>query len=138
MRVVDGVPVFPDVSRDETRPARTAKTESAKAVSDTSGDFFVKPFSVNVRDGLNDGLLNNGIYFEDQSTVGGETPTEDKFVYQIGPGKAYIGGYVVETVSSRLLDVEKPRDTDTCTKETVQYTAGNLSLIHISEPTRPY
>jgi len=137
MRVVDGIPIFPDVNRDETKPALTAKTESAKAVSDTSGDFFVKPFSVNVRDGLNDGLLNNGIYFEDQSTVGGETPTEDKFVYQIGPGKAYIGGYVVETVSSRLLDVEKPRDTDTCTKETVQYTAGNLVVLNNTYGTPP-
>ena len=137
MRVVEGIPQFSDVTSDQTKVINTAKTETSKAISDVSGDFFVKPFSVNVRDSLNDGLLNNGLYFSDQLTVSGNTPTEDKIVYQIGPGKAYVGGRVVETTSARLLDASKPRESDTCTKEVVPYNAGTLFVLNNTYGSAP-
>lgn len=130
MKVVDGIPLFSDSTSDKSDVINTAKTETSRAISDISGDFFVKSFDVYVRDSLNDGLLNNGIFFEDQSTVAGNTPTEDKIVYQIGPGKAYINGFVVETTSARILDASKPRSSDTCTKEVVSYNAGTLYVLN--------
>jgi hypothetical protein len=131
MRVVNGIPQFPRANVSEIKPVLAAKTESAKVISDVSGDFFVKPFTVYVRDSLNDGVLNNGVYFSNQTTVSGNTPSEDKLVYQIGPGKAYIGGYTVETTSARLLDAPKPRTSlDTCTKEVISYNAGTLFILN--------
>ena len=132
MRVNNGFPTFPNEG-DKTEQARiynVARSESAKALSDISGDFFVKPFSVFARDSLNDRVLSDGIYFEDQSTVSGNTPSEDKLVYQIGPGKAYVNGYVVETTSTRLLDVDKPRSSDTCSSELIDYNAGLLFIVN--------
>jgi hypothetical protein len=130
MRVVDGIPQFPRTNISEIKPVLAAKTESAKVIADVSGDFFVKPFTVYVRDSLNDGILNNGVYFSNQTTVSGNTPSEDKIVYQIGPGKAYIGGYTVETISARLLDAPKPRTSDTCKKEVISYNAGTLFVLN--------
>jgi hypothetical protein len=130
MRVTNGIPQFPNVNITDIRPLIAAKTESAKAISDVSGDFFVKPFTVYVRDSLNDGVLSNGIYFDTQTTVSGNTPSEDKFVYQIGPGKAYIGGYSVETTSARLLDASKPRSTNGPNCEVVPYNSGTLFVLN--------
>lgn len=131
MRVVDGVPQFPNPNKNDLKPTIAAKTESAKVISDVSGDFFVKPFTVYVRDSLNDGVLSNGVYFSNQTTVSGNTPSEDRIVYQIGPGKAYIGGYCVETTSARLLDASKPRSSSgECTKEVLSYNAGTLFVLN--------
>ena len=132
MRVNNGFPTFPNEG-DNTEQARiysVAKNESAKALFDISGDFFVKPFSVFARESVNDRVLTDGIYFENQSTVSGNSPTEDKLVYQIGPGKAYVNGYVVETTSTRLLDVDKPRSSDTCSEELINYNAGLLFVVN--------
>jgi hypothetical protein len=130
MRVVDGIPLFSDSDNDQVRNIITAKTEASRAISETSGDFFIKSFSVNVKDSLNDCFLNDGVFFETQSTVSGNTPSEDKIVYQIGPGKAYVDGFAVETTSSRLLDADKPRASDDCTKEIIPFNAGTLYVLN--------
>ena len=130
MRVVDGIPLFPDNNTEDVKRINTAKTEASKAISETSGDFFVKSFSLNVKDSLNDSFLNDGVFFSDQTTVAGNTPSEDRIVYQIGPGKAYIEGFPVETTTSRLIDASKPRASDTCTKEVVPFNAGSLYILN--------
>ncbi|MGA1048455.1 MAG: hypothetical protein ACO3UU_10610, partial [Minisyncoccia bacterium] len=73
---------------------------------------------------------SNGIYFEGQQTINGNTPSEDAMVYQIGPGKAYVNGYDVETISARLLDVKKPRTTKTLTNQVIPYNAGSLLVVN--------
>lgn len=42
------------------------RDELARRTAETNGDYYVKPFTLFVRDCLNDRTLNNGIYFEDQ------------------------------------------------------------------------
>jgi len=51
-------------------------------------------------------------------------------VYQIGPGKAYVNGYDVETIAPRLIDVQKPRTTETTSNQIIPYNAGTLFVVN--------
>ena len=102
------------------------RDELARRTAETNGDYYVKPFTLFVRDCLNDRVLNNGIYFEDQKTVNGNTPNEETMVYEIGPGKAYVNGYDVEIISPKLLEVPKTRSTKTIEDQSIPYNAGKL------------
>ena len=124
--VINGIPQF----LDKNPQYNIIRDYIATRTFEESGNYYVKPFSVFVRDSLNDRVLNNGLYFSDQNTVNGNTPSENKMVYEIGPGKAYVNGYDVETLSSKLLDVEKPRDTNTVKNQLIQYNAGVLAIVN--------
>ena len=87
--------------------------ELARRTYAESGDYYVTPFDLNIKESLNDGLGNRGIFNKGQFTYGGSTPSENLAIYQISPGKAFVRGYEVETVSPVLLDAEKPRTTAT-------------------------
>jgi len=107
------------------------RDELARRTADQSGDFYVKPFTLFVRESLNDKISTpTGVYFEGQTTVNGQSPTEDNVVYEIGPGKAYVNGYDVETISPKLLDVEKSRTTSTINDQVIRYNAGTLAVVN--------
>ena len=91
----------------------TIRDELARRTYDESGDYYVKPFQVTVKESLNDRSGNGGVYFEGQTTKNGNTPSSDLMVYNLSPGKAYVKGYDIEKISSTLIDVEKPRTTKT-------------------------
>jgi flagellar basal body rod protein FlgC len=124
LRVVDGELKF---TKDKSQYS-LIRDELARRTAAESGDYYVKPFTVSVRECLNDRVLNDGIYFDDQLTLSGNIPSENLMVYEIGPGKAYVSGYDVETISSSLLDVEKPRTTNTVRNQSIEYNAG-LSVV---------
>jgi hypothetical protein len=126
LRVDQGVPQF----FNKNSQYNLIRDELARRTFDESGNYFIKPFTLFVRDSLNDGVLNDGIYFKDQQTVQGNNPSEDLMVYQIGPGKAYVGGYDVETISPRLIDVPKPRTTKTVSNQVIPYNAGTLFVLN--------
>ena len=126
LRVDKGVPQF----FDSNPQYNLIRDELARRTYDESGNYFVKPFTLFVRDSLNDKVLNSGIYFKEQKTVQGNNPSEDMMVYQIGPGKAYVNGYDVETIASKLLDVPKARTTETTSKEVISYNAGTLFVLN--------
>jgi len=125
LRVINGAPQF----FDKNPQYNLIRDELARRTFDESGDYFVSPFTLFVRDSLNDRTLTKGIYFRDQQTVQGNIPSEDLMVYQIGPGKAYVNGYDVETISPRLLDVPKARSTERIS-QVVQYNAGSLVVVN--------
>jgi hypothetical protein len=106
------------------------RDELARRTFDESGNYFVRPFTVFARDTLNDKYRQFGVYTENETTASGNTPSENLLTYQIGPGKAYVGGYDVETISSKLIDVEKPRTTATLNDATVPYNAGSLVIVN--------
>ena len=64
-----------------------------------SGDFYVNPFDVSTKESLNDGVGNKGIFNSNQVTYGGSTPSDNLAIYQISPGRAFIQGYDIETIS---------------------------------------
>jgi len=126
LRVENAAPQF----FDEDPQYNLIRDELARRTYDESGDYFVKPFTVNVRDSLNDRVLNRGIYFEGQTTSEGNIPSEDSMVYQIGPGKAYVRGYDVETISPTLIDVKKARTTEKSPQINLNYNSGTLAILN--------
>ena len=90
-----------------------------------SGDYITKPFDVTVKDSLNNGMGNNGVLEEGQLTSAGSPVTEDLAVYQVSPGKAFVKGYEIETITSLNVDCPKPREVKTIENEAVFYNTGS-------------
>ncbi len=99
--------------------------ELARRTYAESGDYVVKSFSVGLRDSLNDNIDNNGVYEEGQFTQGGTLADDDLAVYQVSPGKAFVKGYEVETISSTYIDCPKPRTSKRLEGQGVAYKTGN-------------
>jgi len=107
--------------------------ELARRTYDESGNYYVKPFDIIVKESLNDGEGNRGLLEADQVTSGGSVPSDDLALYQISPGKAYVKGYEIETVGSTLLDLPKPRTTKTIDNQSIFYNTGstlNLNRVY--------
>lgn len=96
----------------------------AKRTYDESGDYSVDPYEVNIGNSLNNRLGNNGFFFENERTEQGNTPSEDLLSIKVSPGKAYVRGYDVESQGTTILDVEKPRDTQSNTSN-IFFEMGN-------------
>ena len=125
---------------------RSAYDELEKSLAlrtfEENGDYVVKDFQISMRENLNDGF-NNGVYAIGDVTSSGATATETNYSVEIGPGIAYVRGYRVKTTAPTYIDLVKPRETDSAQNTNIAFELGNwstidLSLIHISEPTRPY
>ena len=99
--------------------------ELARRTYDESGDYYVKPFSLNAKETLNDRIGNRGIYFENQQTQNGNSPKEDMLSLQVSSGKAYVRGYEVEKISTSSIDVLKPRTTKLVENQSVPIRIGN-------------
>ena len=96
----------------------------ARRTYDESGHYIVKPFNVNIVNSLNNNLGNQGLYEEGQFTASGSTPTPDLAICRISPGKAYVRGYEIETISPVFIDVPKPRTTRTIENQFFPYSTG--------------
>lgn len=97
--------------------------EFARRTYEESGDYYITPFSVSVRENLNNGF-NNGVFGENQRTYSGNTPSESLGVYEISPGKAFVKGYEIETVSPTFIDFKKPRETKTLEDQSIAFNTG--------------
>jgi hypothetical protein len=125
--IFDGTPQF-KITRTQYNVIRD---ELAKRTADQSGDFYVKPFTITARDTLNDRLSNTtGIYYENQITIDGNTPSDDLMTFEISSGKAYVDGYEVESVNQQFVDVEKPRTTRIIENESISFNAGTQFLVN--------
>ena len=98
--------------------------ELARRTYAESGDYTIKPFDVSLKNSLNDGLGNGGIYEEGTYTEGGSLASDDLAVYQVGPGKAFVKGYEIETISPTFLNAPKPRTTKLLESQGVAYKTG--------------
>ena len=121
----------------------------ARRTFDESGDYSVRPFGVDIRESLDDGL-NEGVYAAGVNTDQGVTTSEGLMSVQISPGKAYVRGYEIETASPTFLDISKPRTSEefkgsitpaevgNFTKVTKVYGTPDLSPFITGEVTDPY
>ena len=121
----------------------------ARRTFDESGDYSVRPFGVDIRESLDDGL-NEGVYAAGVNTDQGVSTSEGLMAIQVSPGKAYVRGYEIETASPTFLDVSKPRTTEefkgaitpaevgNFTKVTKIYGTPDLSPFISGEITDPY
>ena len=96
----------------------------ARRTYDESGHYIVKPFNVSILNSLNNNRGNQGLYEEGQFTFAGSTPSPDLAICRVSPGKAYVTGYEVETISPSFIDVPKPRTTRTIENQFFPYNTG--------------
>ena len=107
----------------------------ARRTYDESGNYTVRPFDVDIREhyysaddtqynrGIYRGEIDSGIsYYEAQYTA-----EESKARLAIGfsSGKAYVGGYEIETTSTKYVTIDKSRDFDTINNSTTNAPIGN-------------
>ena len=104
----------------------------ARRTFDESGDYVVDNFSVDVREWAQKDN-NKGIYAADEfGLYNGYTAGEAsrKMVASIGPGKAYVRGYDIETISNTNLDVPKARTTKEKKDIGVDYNTGSQFIVN--------
>ena len=94
---INNTPTFSDIS-----------AAIATAVSDTSGDFIVNPFSL---------------------MIGDTTSTANNLSASISAGKAYIGGYPVQHISQTPYLLEKARDTSYLFNQDIETYYGNYTTV---------
>ena len=104
--------------------------ELARRTYAESGDYTVKPFNIKIKDSLDDGISNNGVFKDGQLTDDGTIANEDLALYRISPGKAFVKGYEVDRIASKLKDVEKPRTTKTIESQAVNYKTGAVLTVN--------
>ena len=102
----------------------------AKRTYEESGDYSVGRFNIEIKESLNNGLSNEGVYTSLQKTDEGNTPSEDKVAVKISAGKAYVRGYDIETSSTTVLDVDKPRDKKSISQSLVPFEFGTLLRVN--------
>jgi len=102
----------------------------AERTYDESGNYSVTPFKISLHNSLNNRLGNNGLFFENQKTEKENTPSDDLLCIKLSPGKAYVKGYDIEKISTTILDVSKPRDTQKVEESNIPFEMGNLLRIN--------
>jgi len=98
--------------------------ELARRTYDESGDYYITPFSMVLKNTLNDRIDNQGLFLENQLTRNGNIPSDNLFTYKISPGKAYIRGFEVTKDNQSFIDIEKPRTTARVNAEGIFFNAG--------------
>ena len=107
----------------------------AERTFDESGNYTVRPFIPSLHNSLNDKVGTNGIYFSNQKTDQGNTPSDDLACIQLSPGKAYIRGYDVDKPHVSIVDIDKPRDTDTIRNVSVPFNSPNILKVNRAHGT---
>ena len=107
----------------------TFKDELARRTYDESGDYYIKPFKVELRETLNDRLGNRGLYFSNQVTKNGNTPNDNLYTVQVSPGKAYIRGNEIETKATVSIDSIKPRTVRSKENTSLPIRIGNIAKV---------
>jgi hypothetical protein len=102
----------------------------AERTYDESGDYAVTQFNPSINNSLNDRLGSNGLFFDTETTDEGNVPSENLLCVKISPGKAYVKGYDVEKISTTIIDVEKPRDTQSVDNVNIPFEMGNIIRVN--------
>ena len=112
-------------SQKEPTEYNILQDELARRTFEESGDYYIRAFNTSLKESLNNYQGNNGVFGSNQTTYGGGIPSDDLALYNISPGKAYVKGYEIETISSTYLDVKKPRTTKTLKSQGIDYHTGS-------------
>jgi len=80
----------------------------ARRTYDESGNYEVEPYTFAKDECLDDGT-NNGVYALGSKTADDNEASSDLFEITVSPGKSYVLGYELSTLSTRYVDVKKAR-----------------------------
>ena len=107
--------------------------ELARRTFDESGNYYVKPFSLDVKNSLQDFLGSDGVFEAGEPTATGQVAREEIGCYVISAGKAYVQGYECNIPTSVITDFNKTRETKTLKNQGIEYLTGRTSTtkIHI-------
>jgi hypothetical protein len=126
LKVKDGA-----IKKIETKSSYSIlKDYIAQRTYDESGDYVVEPFQFSLNNSLNDRLGNDGLFFSDEKTEQSNTPSDDLMCIKFSPGKAYVRGYDIEKTGVEIIDVEKPRTTQSITNSNTPFEMGNLLRVN--------
>jgi hypothetical protein len=98
--------------------------ELARRTYDESGDYYVRPFSLTIKESLDNKIGNNGLYSDSQKTKQGNIPSDNIGCISISPGKAFVRGYEVDVKGTTVIDFDKPRDTEKLFNQSVPFSVG--------------
>ena len=96
----------------------------ATRTKEESGDYYVKKFTIDARENLDDGF-NNGVYAAGVTTADGNTADEANIAVQLSSGSAYVSGYRTERLSTTYKDVDKPRTFTGSDNQSITTDVGN-------------
>lgn len=113
---------------NKKEPYSELERSIARRTFDTHGDYMTRPFTIMVKESLNDGL-NNGVYEEGDTTTDGNSPGDDLYTVEVGPGKAYVQGYEIATNAPTYLDLPKSREVEKLTNQILPYEQGDYFLV---------
>ncbi len=99
--------------------------ELARRTWNEMGDYYIKPYTIDAKESLNDYRGNQGIFAPSELTPSGNVPNEDLGIYKVSPGKAIIRGWEVENNTDTFLEFPKTRTTQTLTNQSVVYSTGS-------------
>ena len=102
----------------------------AERTFEESGNYSLQPFNIVASNSLNDRLGNGGLFFGNQKTEQGNTPSDDLMCYSVSGGEAYVRGYDVTTDSVTILDVDKTRDVEKIDTANVPFEMGSLLIVN--------
>lgn len=90
----------------------------ARRTFDANGDFVTQQFTTSLREHLDD-TTNRGFY----TKVNGGS--EDRFVAQVSPGKAYVKGYEIDKIGTSTVAFAKARTTTSLASANTPVRIGN-------------
>ena len=111
-------------SKTTTSDYNILEDELARRTYAESGDYYVKPFGIGVKESLNNYQGNNGVFNSTQLTSSGAVPSDDIGLYHVSPGRAFVKGYDVEALGSTYIDFQKPRTTASLEDQGINYNTG--------------
>jgi hypothetical protein len=118
------------ISKTRTSPYNELAKNLAQRTFDINGNFVVKPFSIKIKEALND-YRNEGVYETGTISNDGNLINDDAYaVAQLSEGKAFVYGFEVESIGSKLLDIEKPRDVRTVRNSAMPIEIGNFIRVN--------
>ena len=84
----------------------------ARRTHDESGDYYIDPFDIEIREALLSGT-NRGIYAAGKQSVNGNLANEADLAIGLGEGVAYVKGFEVRKLGTTFVDLQKARDFET-------------------------
>lgn len=106
------------------------KAEFARRTHDESGNYYIKPFELSIKNTLNNYLGNDGLYNADELTYQANAPSDALMEYVFSSGKAYVSGFEIDKQTDTVIDVDKPRSTRNIFQEAVPISIGPKIVIN--------
>ena len=123
MKVKDGIVQV----KTEDKTANTELTSRlARRTHEESGNYSVTPYSLDIREHLDDGAGNGGYL----TAASGGSAT--KLAIGVEPATAYVQGFRVENLATKYVAVDKPRDHVNENEQSVVMPVGNYVNLTLS------